>query len=100
MIRRPPRSTLFPYTTLFRSVQCAEVRHPEAPADEGAHEHGDAAADAHQVANAEQRKGELEIEAGDRRPWVTAQAQAVSYVPQEQPRLHHHQEQGDRKSVV
>src|SRR2546430_16165531 len=24
MIRRPPRSTLFPYTTLFRSV-CAEV---------------------------------------------------------------------------
>src|SRR6478736_9634992 len=25
MIRRPPRSTLFPYTTLFRS---AEARHP------------------------------------------------------------------------
>src|SRR2546429_3677737 len=23
MIRRPPRSTLFPYTTLFRSTQCA-----------------------------------------------------------------------------
>src|SRR3712207_7899452 len=23
MIRRPPRSTLFPYTTLFRSPQCA-----------------------------------------------------------------------------
>src|SRR2546427_8781352 len=22
MIRRPPRSTLFPYTTLFRSVNC------------------------------------------------------------------------------
>src|SRR3712207_8455463 len=22
MIRRPPRSTLFPYTTLFRSCQC------------------------------------------------------------------------------
>src|SRR3712207_7359021 len=22
MIRRPPRSTLFPYTTLFRSMQC------------------------------------------------------------------------------
>src|SRR5256885_9723896 len=22
MIRRPPRSTLFPYTTLFRSVKC------------------------------------------------------------------------------
>src|SRR3712207_7903931 len=26
MIRRPPRSTLFPYTTLFRSVACAWAR--------------------------------------------------------------------------
>src|SRR3989442_8646529 len=26
MIRRPPRSTLFPYTTLFRSVCAAEPR--------------------------------------------------------------------------
>src|SRR5256885_8234523 len=25
MIRRPPRSTLFPYTTLFRSVEAVEV---------------------------------------------------------------------------
>src|SRR3712207_8780806 len=25
MIRRPPRSTLFPYTTLFRSVERAKV---------------------------------------------------------------------------
>src|SRR5260370_32660268 len=25
MIRRPPRSTLFPYTTLFRSLACACV---------------------------------------------------------------------------
>src|SRR2546430_11375268 len=25
MIRRPPRSTLFPYTTLFRSVRAGEV---------------------------------------------------------------------------
>src|SRR2546430_8998803 len=25
MIRRPPRSTLFPYTTLFRSVRLEEV---------------------------------------------------------------------------
>src|SRR2546430_11047626 len=28
MIRRPPRSTLFPYTTLFRSV---EIRGPGSP---------------------------------------------------------------------
>src|SRR5258707_1216663 len=26
MIRRPPRSTLFPYTTLFRSVVCPLLR--------------------------------------------------------------------------
>src|SRR3712207_6869069 len=31
MIRRPPRSTLFPYTTLFRSLDVAEVlRHRQA----------------------------------------------------------------------
>src|SRR5437667_4032472 len=40
MIRRPPRSTLFPYTTLFRSPSRAhldvdEVQHPE----EDAHAH-------------------------------------------------------------
>src|SRR5437667_1433825 len=31
MLRRPPRSTLFPYTTLFRSHQHAvhQARHPE-----------------------------------------------------------------------
>src|SRR2546430_10068929 len=33
MIRRPPRSTLFPYTTLFRSVLAHELGH---------HVHGDA----------------------------------------------------------
>src|SRR2546427_13265162 len=29
MIRRPPRSTLFPYTTLFRSLVVAAARDPE-----------------------------------------------------------------------
>src|SRR2546422_2721842 len=32
MIRRPPRSTLFPYTTLFRSSEPVDVgRRPRAP---------------------------------------------------------------------
>src|SRR2546422_2094268 len=31
MIRRPPRSTLFPYTTLFRSRAIAPVPAPHAP---------------------------------------------------------------------
>src|SRR2546422_2015339 len=31
MIRRPPRSTLFPYTTLFRSPSCNRQRNLSAP---------------------------------------------------------------------
>src|SRR5256885_12036698 len=45
MIRRPPRSTLFPYTTLFRSagkvryeVEHIWADHPERHMDEFAHE--------------------------------------------------------------
>src|SRR3712207_9125546 len=30
MIRRPPRATLFPYTTLFRSRRGRSLRHPAA----------------------------------------------------------------------
>src|SRR2546427_9351965 len=35
MIRRPPRSTLFPYTTLFRSLLSLEVTRIVAPRVEG-----------------------------------------------------------------
>src|SRR5438309_4274713 len=39
MIRRPPRSTLFPYTTLFRSLRVAERAAPQdavgAPPEDG-----------------------------------------------------------------
>src|SRR3712207_8872321 len=38
MIRRPPRSTLFPYTTLFRSVDAAPGQEPE-DGGELAHRH-------------------------------------------------------------
>src|SRR5436189_3762218 len=36
MIRRPPRSTLFPYTTLFRSDQAHRSRHHRAFLEDGA----------------------------------------------------------------
>src|SRR3712207_7531601 len=37
MIRRPPRSTLFPYTTLFRSLVVAdEAQHVKNPLSRGA----------------------------------------------------------------
>src|SRR2546430_8155826 len=34
MIRRPPRSTLFPYTTLFRSKEVADLIEPVVDGDE------------------------------------------------------------------
>src|SRR2546430_6037713 len=35
MIRRPPRSTLFPYTTLFRSIGCDQESRALIPISEG-----------------------------------------------------------------
>src|SRR3990167_8696361 len=45
MIRRPPRSTLFPYTTLFRSAQAA--RRPLRRSDAGRRSPGSRMAAAH-----------------------------------------------------
>src|SRR5205809_3038255 len=39
MIRRPPRSTLFPYTTLFRSPVALAAREPDVWAAVGIHPH-------------------------------------------------------------
>src|SRR5438309_6909648 len=38
MIRRPPRSTLFPYTTLFRSLELEQRGHGLLPAERAAFE--------------------------------------------------------------
>src|SRR3712207_6866144 len=40
MIRRPPRSTLFPYTTLFRSPCSSPCGRGEVLSDESSHNHG------------------------------------------------------------
>src|SRR2546430_6422372 len=45
MIRRPPRSTLFPYTTLFRSRQQPERRQRVSDLEERQPVHGRRAAD-------------------------------------------------------
>src|SRR2546422_8680066 len=37
MIRRPPRSTLFPYTTLFRSPAFSGEKFPQTPGSSGLH---------------------------------------------------------------
>src|SRR3712207_8594611 len=46
MIRRPPRSTLFPYTTLFRSARRSALRHPREEASRLQERRGDGAAHA------------------------------------------------------
>src|SRR5256885_4459254 len=38
MIRRPPRSTLFPYTTLFRSLRFGEAEFGDGHVEVGHHE--------------------------------------------------------------
>src|SRR3712207_8980068 len=54
MIRRPPRTTLFPYTTLFRSDGAAH----------GEHDHDEDVDEASDVRDRESLVGEAEHEAG------------------------------------
>src|SRR3712207_8212319 len=58
MIRRPPRSTLFPYTTLFRSGRLADVVH-----DDGARRVVDEVDDV--VERAREHVDVLAVEGGD-----------------------------------
>src|SRR5260221_4117523 len=70
MIRRPPRSTLFPYTTLFRSLDVGRERHLAhvheqdllAAADVGQRHHDLAveAAGTHQRRRSEEHTSELQ----------------------------------------
>src|SRR3712207_8505600 len=56
MIRRPPRSTLFPYTTLFRS-RFRGIRHRAAWAEPGVLPNQPANLPAHLLLDADFRKG-------------------------------------------
>src|SRR3712207_9449822 len=75
MIRRPPRSTLFPYTTLFRSLvvfeKVLEVRAADLEPDSivlvrGTVEHGD--------------NGEVSIKVADRSEEHTSELQSRQYL--------------------
>src|SRR3712207_7159147 len=59
MIRRPPRSTLFPYTTLFRSLGRAVQREADEQRDE--HRVGDEQAD-------EQRRAPQDLQVLEQQP--------------------------------
>src|SRR2546425_8724816 len=61
MIRRPPRSTLFPYTTLFRSLQAAlSAHHHHDRCGRGRVPHPDAALDVLLPARSEEHTSELQ----------------------------------------
>src|SRR3712207_8087521 len=59
MIRRPPRSTLFPYTTLFRS------RHEHVPRHRGGGDHGDAEQERQRVDVGHRPLGPHDVERGE-----------------------------------
>src|SRR5437016_6468347 len=63
MIRRPPRSTLFPYTTLFRSGQWTRA-FPASPLDDALMayglEHEQRIADGHKRVRSEEHTSELQ----------------------------------------
>src|SRR2546425_1644586 len=57
MIRRPPRSTLFPYTTLFRSLELDE---PQRGALIEQHDEDDALRDVREIHRSEEHTSELQ----------------------------------------
>src|SRR5690349_22410678 len=78
LLRRPPRSTLFPYTTLFRSA--LEVEGP--PHAEGHGAHGSrrvvvrVAGEPAALGDAERREGVADAEAEDRSEEHTSELQS------------------------
>src|SRR2546430_10719106 len=66
MIRRPPRSTLFPYTTLFRSLvaQLSHVRDPAGPYPR--------VAEIDDLGGGERKGGSGQVRVGERREQLAA----------------------------
>src|SRR2546425_5307281 len=84
MIRRPPRSTLFPYTTLFRS-QLARTAHDRqrrraAVAQDGQQRRVAAVAADEGRLGIEPRVGERDVPHGQRSEEHTAELQSLNYL--------------------
>src|SRR2546422_4768184 len=102
MIRRPPRSTLFPYTTLFRSLEVdAEAHHladeqpredraPEAaePPDRDDDERRRADVHAHRGLDAGERRRQHARDRRERGPEAEDEREHRPEAPAEEP--HHH----------
>src|SRR2546426_2424311 len=69
MIRRPPRSTLFPYTTLFRSLRDARDPRADAASDHRDHASGGVGGHIHDAEDPRQEpdRGDHEIQRADRK---------------------------------
>src|SRR3712207_8086851 len=83
MMRRPPRSTLFPYTTLFRSVAQRRVcRDQGRRADDGTRDvdREPAAADDEHESNGPQRPGQGGCERRSRSEEHTSELQSRQYL--------------------
>src|SRR5687768_17938917 len=74
MIRRPPRSTLFPYTTLFRSTRRVQGRHDSRSAQ-------------HRSERPSSRQGSGRNETGEGR-WPAAHGRSEEHTSELQSRLH------------
>src|SRR2546429_6723584 len=94
MIRRPPRSTLFPYTTLFRSASCSivsfsspsEERQRRASLEAGLLTHGQNAC----LLSAPSRpSGTVAFSSRISLPFTVARAVAVFYRSSRSPPAHH-----------
>src|SRR3712207_7952737 len=79
MIRRPPRSTLFPYTTLFRSPQRLRIKPLAGPRLAGAAEH-DAVVQAEGPFAPEPDRDGGETEPGPRSEEHTSEIQSRQYI--------------------
>src|SRR2546423_5823339 len=86
MIRRPPRSTLFPYTTLFRSAvpaQLAVAHEPGAALVLGAEQHDLAVVGLHDIGEERAVEGELHLVAAQvlrRSEEHTSELQSLAYL--------------------
>src|SRR3712207_7435665 len=80
MIRRPPRSTLFPYTTLFRSTRVLEAMRELEEAVQVARDYVEEHPDTLLVVTGDHECGGLAIEDVDRSEEHTSELQSRQYL--------------------
>src|SRR3712207_8179670 len=68
MIRRPPRSTLFPYTTLFRSFSGTDAWSPTTPSTDSCNARAHRTSRAHSSPSLKGRQHEPPTDPGHREP--------------------------------